>query len=106
MKDIDGKVNLLGSLAAQQMSFIEVNSKILGTSVPDDFVLLLDNLKTQIGLTKQQVLDKYSDVFEELGELGQRLQLEVDETVRPVQLPSRRIPEALRTPLQDHLRGT
>jgi hypothetical protein len=54
-------------------------------------------------LTKEDILQKYPDVFEGIGELGESLHLEVDDTVKPVQIPPRRIPEALRKPLKDHL---
>ena len=36
-------------------------------------------------------------------ELGEPLHLEIDHTVEPVQIPPRRIPEALRKPLKEHL---
>jgi hypothetical protein len=54
-------------------------------------------------VTKEDILQKYPDVFEDIGELGEPLHLEVDDTVKPVQIPPRRIPEALRKPLKDHL---
>ena len=42
-------------------------------------------------------------VFQGLGELGEPLHLEEDEMITPVQIPPRRIPEALKVPLKDHL---
>lgn len=56
------------------------------------------------GLTKQKVLSKYLDLFEGLGDLGDPLHLEIDDTVKPVQIPPRRIPEIFKQPLKDHLR--
>ena len=56
------------------------------------------------GLIKQQIVQQYGDVFEGLGELGQPLHQEVKESVQSVQFPSRRIPEARRTPLQERLK--
>ena len=55
------------------------------------------------GLTLDQVRSQYEDVFDGLGNLGTPLRLEVDETVKPVQQPLRRVPEALRTPLKEYL---
>ena len=43
------------------------------------------------------------DVFQGLGELGEPLHLEVNDMITPVQIPPRRIPEVLKTPLKDHL---
>ena len=43
------------------------------------------------------------EVFEGIGELSEPLHLEVDNTVQPVKIPARRIPEALRKLLKDHL---
>ena len=55
------------------------------------------------GLTLEHVCSKYEDVFDGLGSLGTPLRLEVDETVKPVQQPLRKEPEALRTPLKENL---
>ena len=54
-------------------------------------------------MSKQEILNKYTDVFQGLGEFGEPLRLEVDEMVKPVQIPPRGIPEALRGPLKYHL---
>ena len=48
-------------------------------------------------LTKQDVLSKYPVVFEGLSDA---LHLEVDETVKPVQIPPRGLPEAFKQPLK------
>ena len=98
-KDVD--INLLGSWAAQQMNLIQVNYENLQSKANE--VRVVDNQRTK-ELTKEDVLAKHPDVFEGLGELGEPLHLEVDDTVKPVQIPPRRIPEALRNPLKDHLR--
>ena len=55
------------------------------------------------GLTLEHVCSQYKDVFDGLGNLGTPLRLEVDETVKPVQQPLRRVLEALRTPLKEYL---
>ena len=54
-------------------------------------------------LTKDDILNHYLDVFQGLGELGDNLHVEVNETITPVQIAPRRIPEALRKPLKVHL---
>ena len=53
---------------------------------------------SEIGLSEEEIRTKYTDVFQGLGE---PLRLEVDESIEPVQLPPRRIPEALRKPLKE-----
>ena len=58
---------------------------------------------SEIGLSEDEIRTKYADVFQGLGELGEPLHLEVDEMITPVQIPPRRIPEALKVPLKDHL---
>ena len=55
------------------------------------------------GLTLEHVCSQYEDVLDGLGNLGTPLRLEVDETVKPVQQPLRRVLEALRTPLKEYL---
>jgi len=57
----------------------------------------------ELGLSKEEILNKYTDVFQGLEELGKPLRLEVDEMVKPVQIPPRRISEVLRGTLKDHL---
>ena len=58
---------------------------------------------SEIGLSEEEIRTKYADVFQGLGELGGPLHLEVNEMITPVQIPPRRIPEALKVPLKDHL---
>ena len=48
-------------------------------------------------LTKGDVLSEYSDSFEGIGNLGPPVHFQVDEHVRPVQMPVHRIPVAKRT---------
>lgn len=58
---------------------------------------------SEIGLSEEEIRTKYADVFQGIGELGEPLHLEVDEMIIPVQIPPRRIPDALKIPLKDHL---
>ena len=48
-------------------------------------------------LTKGHVLSQYSDSFEGIGSLGPPVHFQMDEHVRPVQMPVHRIPVAKRT---------
>ena len=48
-------------------------------------------------LTEGDVLSQYSDSFEGIGNLGPPVHFQVDEHVRPVQMPVHRIPVAKRT---------
>ena len=100
VEDKDANINLPGSRAAQQMNLIQVNHENISDRVNE--VQAVDN-QCIGGLTKEEILQKYPEVFEGIGELGEPLHLEIDHTVEPVQIPPRRIPEALRKPLKDHL---
>lgn len=51
----------------------------------------------------QNIISKYSDVFEGYGELPGIVDLEIDENVPPRIQPARRVPMALRAPLKDEL---
>ena len=100
VEDKDAYINLLGSRAEQQMNRIQVNHETISDRVNE--VQAVDN--QCIGrLTKEEILQKYPEVFEGIGELGESFHLEIDHTVEPVQIPPRRIPKALRKPLKDHL---
>ena len=102
VKDTDADVNLLGSRAAQQMNLIQVNhaNMMPQAATTEDHMVQTPN---KLGLSKDEIPSKYTDVFQGLGEPSEPLQLEVAEMVKPVQIPPRRIPEALRGPLKDHL---
>ena len=103
-------VNLIRSKTAQQMQLITIrNDKIKPCSGPAECastasvdVSLTSNRQLE-GLTLEHLCSQYEDVFDGLGNLGTPLRLEVDETVKPVQQPLRRVPEALRTPLKEYL---
>ena len=82
------------------MNLIQVNHENISDRVNE--VQAVDNQFIG-GLTKEEILQKYPDVFEGIGELGEPLHLEINHTVEPVQIPLRRISEALRKPLKDHL---
>ena len=60
-----------------------------------------DHLQTSPGvLSEGWILKEYNDVFEGLGCVDRLYHMEVDETVRPVAHPPRKVPVVLR----DHLK--
>ena len=79
------------------MNLIQVNHE---NTMPQAVTTEVHVVQTpnELGLSKEEILNKYTDVFQGLGELGGSLRLEVDEMAKPVQIPPRRIPEALRGP--------
>ena len=46
------------------------------------------------GLTRDHIMKNYADVFEGLGHMPGKLHLDIDETVKPVVMPPRRVPLA------------
>ncbi len=94
---------ILGSRAIQQMKLITVNF---------DNILLMtgkDNLvpgtvgSDPVKLEMSDINLKYQDLFEGEGKLEGLLHLEIDKTVKPVQLPCRKIPVAIQTQLKEEL---
>ena len=51
----------------------------------------------------QDYVSQYKDVFTGEGKLDGKLHLEIDKNVQPVQLPTWRMPIALREPLKQEL---
>ena len=100
VEDKDVNTNLLGSRAAQQMNLIQVNHENMLPATNEVHVV---QTPSEVGLSEEELRTKYADVFQGLGELGEPLHLEVDEMTAPVQIPPRRIPEALKVPLKEHL---
>ena len=47
-------------------------------------------------VTREFVLQEYSDLFEGLGEMPGEVHLDIDPSVRPVQMPLRRLPEPIK----------
>ena len=97
VKNEDADVNLIGSIAAQRMNLIQVNHENLLAGSSE--VVQVVQAPSAIGLSEKEIRTKYADVFQGLWELGEPLRLEVDESIKPVQILPRRIPEALRKPL-------
>ena len=105
--DNDNCMNLLGSRATQQMGLISVlyeNFQAHGSTIPSH-VADAHTLERAANkeVTLDHIYDQYKDVFEGLGNLGPELHLQVDDTVKPVQQAARRIPEAMKKTVKDHL---
>jgi hypothetical protein len=94
--------SLLGARSIQQMGLMTVvEENILKTTL---------NHKGEPAshegwpLTRDQIVSRYADVFDgQLGTLAGELHLDIDNSVRPVQLPVRRVPVAVKDQLLDEL---
>ena len=89
-------VNLTKSKTGQQMQLISVrNDKIKPTRLEFEPTYVDVNLTTSQayeGIILEHACSEYKDVFDGLGNLGTPLRLEVDEQVKTVQQPLRRVP--------------
>ena len=66
------------------------------------------HLQSKTPLTTESILKEYADVFRGEGKLEVDLHLEIDTNVAPVQLPTRKVPIAIKEELKqelDHLEG-
>lgn len=105
--------NLIGSQAVQQMGFFDIHFEQLHRSpaTPKSREIQANALETSAKPIKpseqrssiNDKLSEYLEVFEGLGDLGLELHLEADDNASPVQLSPRRIPEALKQLLKQHL---
>ena len=93
---------LLGAEICQELNFI----KVMVNDIPNSETVNSVNAKCQPKhsvLTEERIVKEYSDVFEGLGCMEGLCHLEVDQTVRPVVHPPRKVPVALRDRLKDEL---
>ena len=95
----EGCKSIMGARASQQMQLLVVNTKN---------ILLLNTRSKEVQssttpLTKEALAAEYPEVFEGEGTLPGILHLEIDETVPPVQLPTRRVPVAVKDKLRAEL---
>ena len=98
----DGVRPLLGAETCQELNFI----KVMVNDFPTSEIVNSVNVKCQPNhsvLTEERILNEYSDVFEGLGCMEGLCHLEVDQTVRPVVHPPRKVPVALRDRLKEEL---
>ena len=95
-------VALIGALTSQEMKIISVNHEnILAV---DEAGPPAEAELQRISWTKERVFKEFSDFFEnKLGSLKGEIDLKIDTSVRPTQLPTRKVPVALRGQLRDKL---
>ena len=93
---------LLGAETCQELNLI----KVMASNISESETVNAVNDKVQtahIVLTRDQILKEYSDVFEGLGCMDGPYHMELDETVKPVVHPPRKVPVALRDRLKEEL---
>lgn len=103
--------SLLGAKASQQMGLLSVNrNNILAIETQSaEKVESSTSLHHNMGLrynavmSKESMLEEFSDVFAGEGKLEGDLHLEIDPSVTPVQLPTRRVPLAVKEKLKTEL---
>ncbi|XP_033750517.1 uncharacterized protein K02A2.6-like [Pecten maximus] len=98
---VDADVHpILGSLAIQEMNFITVN---------DDVIERGPGLVNQISenepdpITKENIFEKFPEVFSGVGKLPGKLHLEIDDKVQPTKIPTRKISLALTPKVKSEL---
>ena len=92
--------SLIGARAAQEMELINVND--------ENFIMTSPPPRRNELQVKQIIADKlikqYSNVFDRpLGTLPGEVHLEVDNSVKPVITPTRRVPTAVKGELKEEL---
>ena len=93
---------LLGAETCQKLNLIKVMASDISESETVNAVN--DNVQTaHIVLTRDQILKEYSDVFEGLGCMDGPYHMELDETVKSVVHPPRKVPVTLRDRLKEEL---
>ena len=93
---------LLGAETCQELNFIKVMVNDVTTSKTVNSVNGKLQMKPSV-LTRERILQEYSDVIEGLGCMEGPCHLEVDETIRPVLHPPKKVPVALRDRLKEEL---
>ena len=89
--------SILGLRASEHLQLLTVNSQNIFT-VESSGV-------GEKGPKVEDYISQYTDVFTGEGKLEGLLHLEIDRNVQPVQLPTRKVPIALREPLKHELDG-
>ncbi|XP_053405074.1 uncharacterized protein K02A2.6-like [Mercenaria mercenaria] len=85
---------LLGSQAIQKMNLIKIQYHN---------ICPVDLEKTSPQLTMDEIETKFASVFEGEGQFENHLHLEIDDTVKPVKMPVRRVPVAMKEKLKREL---
>jgi len=92
----------LGAETCQELNLIKVMTSDISASETVNSVN--DKFQTaNIVLTRDQILKEYSDVFEGLECMDGPYHMELDEAVKPVVHPSRKVTVALRDRLKEEL---
>ena len=87
--------SILGLRASEHLQLLTINK---------ENILAIDCNAVESGVsTKENCLSQYKDVFSGEGKINGQLHLEIDKNVHPVQLPTRRVPIALKEPLKKEL---
>ena len=90
---VDGSCTpILGAAAIQHMQLITVNKENI-----------LKVAETEHSPPSSDIIQQFNDVFTGEGRLEGKLHMEVDRTVKPVQLPVRRVPVAVKDQLKREL---
>lgn len=82
--------SLLGLRASEQMNLISVIKQNISTVQTQSS--LQDEARALTALTKEYIMKEFADLFTGDGKLAGDLHLEIDPTVPPVQLPTRKVP--------------
>ena len=94
----DAPLSILGSSSSQRLGYIEVRREFLyhaDATTRDD---------SADSLSKNILLDRFPAVFADaIGAFPGVQHLDIDTSVTPTQIPTRRIPVAIKQPLQDEL---
>ena len=85
--------SILGAKASQLMNLLIVNKENIFTA--ESSIKEVPRF-----ITKQQLIEEYPEVFQGQGILPRTLHLEIDESISPVQLPTRKIPLAVKDKLK------
>ena len=89
----------IGARAAQQMGLLVVQHHNIQL-VSNNQALAASQ---STSLTKEQVLTDLADIFKGLGRMEGKLHLEVDDSVSPVAMPTRRVPVALKGKFKEEI---
>ena len=93
---------LLGAQTCQELNFIKV--MVSDGTCPETVRSVNDYLQTSPSvLSEEWILKEYSDVFEGFGCMDGLYHMEVDETVRPVVHPPKKVVVVLRDRLKEEL---
>lgn len=98
----ENRKSILGAKASQEMKLLQVITKNIFTCKSTN----VSSGSSPIGqqpLTKHVLAKEYSVVFEGVGILPGALHLEVDKIIPPVQLPTQRIPIAVKDQVKAEL---